>query len=75
MFLYQVHPYIFHVLVSLLQVAGDVGELERALALAPRGQRADWITRVQVDKVVFRIFSTLLMEPTNRLPYRFMIVL
>jgi hypothetical protein len=32
----------------LCQVTGEVAELERALALAPRGQRADWITRVQV---------------------------
>jgi hypothetical protein len=33
---------------ALRQVTGEVAELERALALAPRRQRADWVTRVQV---------------------------
>lgn len=38
-------------------VAGDVTELERALALAPRGQRADWITRVQIhDSVISPLY-------------------
>ena len=33
-------------LVTVALVAGELDELKRALALAPRGQRADWITRV-----------------------------
>ena len=33
-------------LVTIALVAGEVDELKRALALAPRSQRADWITRV-----------------------------
>ena len=48
-------------LVTIALVAGEVDELKRALALAPRSQRADWITRVSVscnDDYVFlvRIF-------------------
>jgi len=35
-------------LVTIALVGGDVQELERALAIAPRGQRADWVTRVQI---------------------------
>lgn len=38
-----------------VQVAGDVIELERALTLAPRGQRADWVTRVQVESTLLNI--------------------
>ena len=33
---------------------GQVQELERALTLAPRGQRADWVTRVQIHDSVVR---------------------
>ena len=36
-------------LVTIALVAGEVDELKRALALAPRSQRADWITRVSVS--------------------------
>ena len=44
-------------LVTVALVTGEVEELERALALAPRGQRADWITRVQIhDSVVSPLY-------------------
>jgi len=44
-------------LVTVALVAGEVEELERALSLAPRGQRADWITRVQIhDSVVSPLY-------------------
>ena len=45
-------------LVTIALVAGEVDELKRALALAPRSQRADWITRVSVscnDDYVFLV--------------------
>ena len=42
-------------LITMALVNGDCEELQRALALAPRGQRADWATRVQIhDSVVSR---------------------
>ena len=38
-------------------VSADVDELERALSLATRGQRADWITRVQIhDSVISPLY-------------------
>ena len=44
-------------LVTVALVAGEVEELERALSLAPRGQRADWITRVQIhDSVISPLY-------------------
>eukprot|EP00291_Cryptomonas_curvata_P022400 CAMPEP_0172170956 /NCGR_PEP_ID=MMETSP1050-20130122/11618_1 /TAXON_ID=233186 /ORGANISM="Cryptomonas curvata, Strain CCAP979/52" /LENGTH=924 /DNA_ID=CAMNT_0012842321 /DNA_START=324 /DNA_END=3094 /DNA_ORIENTATION=+ len=44
-------------LVTMALVAGEVPELERALSLAPRGQRADWITRVQIhDSVISPLY-------------------
>ena len=44
-------------LVTMALVAGEVRELQRALSLAPRGQRADWITRVQIhDSVVSPLY-------------------
>jgi hypothetical protein len=41
-------------LVTLALVSGDTDELKRALDLAPRGQRADWVTRVQIHDSVVR---------------------
>ena len=44
-------------LVTVALVAGEVEELERALSIAPRGQRADWITRVQIhDSVISPLY-------------------
>jgi len=44
-------------LVTMALVSGDVEELNRALWLAPRGQRADWVARVQIhDSVVSPLY-------------------
>ncbi len=40
--------------MTLALVSGDTDELKRALDLAPRGQRADWVTRVQIHDSVVR---------------------
>ena len=43
-------------LITVALVTGETEELERALSLAPRGQRSDWITRVQIHDSVISPF-------------------